>query len=720
MAKIKLTEAQIKMLQSLDETPKKRVVKITTEQYNRIFESELKLPSQSNMASSQVTKHFKNNVKNIPNEKIKVEGEVELLGHPIGGTGGDEYNPQTEPDNEKTFSSFNEAIANTPIDIVDFSKEVVSFLKELLIDPSDETIGSFWKEIGISRDELVAKMFDINMLSHGLVNDRKIIKVLKDGFIDKMKTLYGELIPQMDEGLLQMGDDIEVQENDDNDKVRKAFTNPLEKKQGQARSPEMIKAKLAALRAQELDRRNQEDERPIGEEEGDNTSNQVVGLDILNVFPFSQLAQSRKDVNWQDRSVEGWGPVYLPSVDDSDSQTQIFSKDDIIGYEFQGPKMLHKYAGYVGEFKQKFGEEPIFSLHPEEPWFGKVKIINPKYNEWKEGGLKAKGDWLRNAGTTENLEIETETTSAASSGSFVAPMGSKVIDRPLSPEDAMKELEEEDKAPKMQTVTLTQGEIQNAMKQNVHRNKKKFYRPKKHKGKLDEYDLENEVDLSTLKYRNFTHPSLGTFYVNDIKDKKDDESKLSYVITLKKDGGKPSDSCLIYTFNKQTGEEKVTFNHKFEKLYNAYKLFDEIYALVFDGIKDTLKPNDIEETTTAASSGSYVQPKIWAKDKENMRFGKQTMYPKGKIVDKTMNESDNQTKTAYPDGGFVEFDDCTKLNNNKEAINGGCSTGAIDNVVKVKKSKGSVISDDALYYEVAKRTGKTIDEVKNIITSRKS
>lgn len=715
MAKIKLTEAQIKMLQSLDETPKKTVVKITSEQYNRIFESEFKLPSKSTMASSKVTKHFKNDVKNIPNEKIKVEGEVELLGHPIGGTGGDEYNPQTEPENEKTFSSFNETIENPTIDIVDFSKEVVAFLKDLLIDPSDETIGSFWKEIGVSKDELVAKMFDINMLSHGLVNDRKIIKVLKDGFIDKLKTLYGELVPQM-------GDDIEVQENDDVDKVRKAFTTPLEKKQGQARSSDMIKAKLDALRAQELERRNKENERPIGEEDETNASNQVVGLDILNVFPFSQLAQSRREVNWQDRSVEGWGPVYLPSVEDADAQTQIFSKDDIIGYEFQGPKMLHKYAGYVADFKRKFGEEPVFTLHPEEPWFGKVKIANPKFNEWKNRGLELKGNWLKNAGTTEGAEIETETTGAASSGSYVAPMGYKPIDRPLSPEDAMKELDEEDKdkQPKMQTVTLTQGEIQNAMKHRVHRNKKKYYRPKKHKGKLDEYDLENEVDLSTLKYRNFTHPSLGTMYIDSVKDKKDEESKLTYVITLKKEGGKPSDSTLLYSFNKENGEEKLLFNHKFEKLYNVYKLFDEIYSLVFDGVKEALRPNDIEETTTAASSGSYVQPKVWAKDKENMRFGKQTMYPKGKIVDKTMNESDNQTKTAYPDGGFVEFDDCTKLNNNKEAINGGCSTGAIDNVVKVKKGKGSVISDDALYYEVAKRTGRTIDEVKNIITSRKS
>lgn len=55
-------------------------------------------------------------------------------------------------------------------------------------------------------------------------------------------------------------------------------------------------------------------------------------------------------------------------------------------------------------------------------------------------------------------------------------------------------------------------------------------------------------------------------------------------------------------------------------------------------------------------------------------------------------KEDAKKDTQYPEGGFVEFDDCTKLNNNKEAQNGGCSQGAVDNVVKVKKTKSSVVS----------------------------
>jgi hypothetical protein len=47
-------------------------------------------------------------------------------------------------------------------------------------------------------------------------------------------------------------------------------------------------------------------------------------------------------------------------------------------------------------------------------------------------------------------------------------------------------------------------------------------------------------------------------------------------------------------------------------------------------------------------------------------------------------------RTQWAGGEFVEFDDCTKLNNNKEAQNGGCSTGAVDKVVKTKKTSSNV------------------------------
>lgn len=49
-----------------------------------------------------------------------------------------------------------------------------------------------------------------------------------------------------------------------------------------------------------------------------------------------------------------------------------------------------------------------------------------------------------------------------------------------------------------------------------------------------------------------------------------------------------------------------------------------------------------------------------------------------------------QKNTQWAGGAFVEMDDCTKLNNNKEAQKGKCSTGAVDNVVKLRKTKSNI------------------------------
>ena len=77
-------------------------------------------------------------------------------------------------------------------------------------------------------------------------------------------------------------------------------------------------------------------------------------------------------------------------------------------------------------------------------------------------------------------------------------------------------------------------------------------------------------------------------------------------------------------------------------------------------------------------------------------------------------------KTQWADGGFVEFDDCTKLNN--KPAGSGCSAGAVDNVVKIKKTKGNVnapsLSENKIYETIAKQTGKSINEIKRIIKAK--
>jgi hypothetical protein len=133
--------------------------------------------------------------------------------------------------------------------------------------------------------------------------------------------------------------------------------------------------------------------------------------------------------------------------------------------------------------------------------------------------------------------------------------------------------------------------------------------------------------------------------------------------------------------------------------------------------KENINPDqlelDLDEETGAASSGSYTglfspsseTPEEY--DEENLppvvtetdlagvgnigydnpgfvgisRDGKYPTNPK---------KTKAQKNTQWAGGAFVEMDDCTKLNNNKKAQNGGCSTGAVDNVVKLKKTKSNI------------------------------
>lgn len=163
----------------------------------------------------------------------------------------------------------------------------------------------------------------------------------------------------------------------------------------------------------------------MGDENSDmmteeDTPNGIVGLDILNHEPFSNLPETRSDMGDYTTRME----LKLPSIETSDASTIIFSKSDLTGYEFQGPKMMHKISGYISSFKNKFGEEPIFvDLESTGSKFGGAKVANQSYLDWKYQGDEAKRSYLsgeREAGKTsglDELEID-ETTTSASSGQY--------------------------------------------------------------------------------------------------------------------------------------------------------------------------------------------------------------------------------------------------------------------------------------------------------------
>ena len=145
---------------------------------------------------------------------------------------------------------------------------------------------------------------------------------------------------------------------------------------------------------------------------------------------------------------------------------------------------------------------------------------------------------------------------------------------------------------------------------------------------------------------------------------------------------------------------------------------------------------EIDEMTGASSSGAFTGPlfgkmtdeEIIRRELNEMTSGSESTgeytMPAFKMKKNHTDFADVTTKAEktpqWAGGSFVEFNDCTKLNN--KPAGSGCSAGAVDGVVKLKKAKGSVnapsLAENKIYETIAAKTGKSIDEVKRIIKSK--
>lgn len=139
-----------------------------------------------------------------------------------------------------------------------------------------------------------------------------------------------------------------------------------------------------------------------------------------------------------------------------------------------------------------------------------------------------------------------------------------------------------------------------------------------------------------------------------------------------------------------------------EKLESMAKNFARLYEKPYDLILRDLKNKyGIEEITTAASSGAFTpalssEPEIVSE--LTAGSGAMGQYDANALPNITRDGSFKKgktpkafKKTQYSGGSMVNFDkDCVNLNNKNKAGKGGCSTGAIDNVVKLKKTTGNI------------------------------
>lgn len=170
MKKIKLTESQIKMIQEHEKSlGKKKVLKITKEHYDALF-------STLN-ESSEVTNNFKKYGKDLG---VKYES------HPAEGS----YKPQSEEENEKTHTSFNESISediSSMLDLTTFTSEFISAIKQFISDPSQEGLSPFWLKIGVTWGDLKALLIYFGIMTTTVIGGNEVLVRVKS----KEKVLKG-------------------------------------------------------------------------------------------------------------------------------------------------------------------------------------------------------------------------------------------------------------------------------------------------------------------------------------------------------------------------------------------------------------------------------------------------------------------------------------------------------------------------------------------------
>jgi hypothetical protein len=146
----------------------------------------------------------------------------------------------------------------------------------------------------------------------------------------------------------------------------------------------------------------------------------------------------------------------------------------------------------------------------------------------------------------------------------------------------------------------------------------------------------------------------------------------------------------------------------------------------------------VTETTSAAggSSGAFTAPMGQPIKRPIQTVAETTVAGAGNFqydtpglvgVSRDGKYAKNPAKTKaektpqWAGGAFVEQPECSKMNNNKEAQKGGCNSGASS--LKTKKASGSVnapsLAENKIYEEISKQTGKTVEEIKKIIDSKK-
>lgn len=337
MKKIKITEAQAEALYA---NLGKKKIRITTEQ--------LEMIKESLGGGAAVSAEFKKAQHSSAGLKDMVVEEGELL---------------------KEWGS---------VELLELARSIIEFMLNELNDPSQNGLDRIWREMGITRGEMLTVLADFGLWGTVFF---QLSKSEKAAAIAKfMKAVIKELY-----------------------KISK----------------NKLKTSL----------RGTGESVGLGETEG--TENTMT---IDQLLPQLDLPDTRDEVDWDNRQRR----YIIPSVTGGDAGSYIMEKEFFTGREFVTRPPYNKRVvvpGYMEEFKKKFGEDPIFTLDQANR---RIDVVNPKFQEWRQQYSDAKAATLKQWGTTEM----TGAASSGSYVAAMAGNPSKDYNDELAPSQQMADSEE--------------------------------------------------------------------------------------------------------------------------------------------------------------------------------------------------------------------------------------------------------------------------------------
>ena len=589
------------------------------------------------------------------------------------------------PNNPKIIQqNFNKSFSDKSIknfikesDNYDIKAETKKFIEILYgVKKINDDFLNFWAKYGLTYDEICDELKNKNIIiknggnyeiskSLGSAEEakEKLEKALND-IINKNKTNFELLHKNVDFAILknEKGDLYLLNYGDIEDNINNNYEDTLLKEEGENES-----------------------------------SNEFIGIRALDVYPFNQLPNTRQEVNWDKRGVEGWGNINVPSIDGY-STLQILSKDDLVYY--------------INEFKNKFKQEPIFLINKDS------NLINIKgFDEYEKKqtdlfyGAAKQTMANKNESEIKNINLKKD-----DSESDILLYANKIADKAGEGLKDLKngvELVKIDKELKDELLNLYD---------------------KNHELTSILSDI-NEMEIVDIKPR-LAEPwkQQPSGYEEKSPEEKEMIRQRLAAIKAKSDAQDVErfrQRDLQNAMDSARGEKELTTRTipvEPKKPIGQYNMFGGIDEMGTAGV--TGGPMGGTNTQTAGNY-QYVAPLGHTKRKlEETTQGESSIgqydvnaLPIGRNGEfKKVGKTKAETTPQWAGGAFVEFDDCTKLNN--KPAGSGCSAGAVDGVVKLKKAKGSVnapsLAENKIYETIAKQTGKTIDEVKRIIESNKN